>query len=481
MSTSIVKGAHIIGGDFSVEWLSSNEFKPELKLFRDCAGGGAEFDETITITLYDSNTDTIFGFFEMTNPDIQNIQLGDACYTPTGLVCVQQGVYDTILSIPYNPGGYYMAWERCCRNGVITNIEDPESQGMVFVCTIPSPALHNSSPVFGDYPSTGYFCIGVENTLNFNVYDPDGDSLVYFFDNPLAGDNPEINPVVAGPKPYTPCVWADGYSLDNILGTTIPMTIDHQTGTITATPEEMGVYVFAIYIAEFRDGVEIGSVRREIQFQALVCEFDSPPIFTSPVDTLYDIVAENLFTLEIVVDDENASDPVFVEAYSELFDPAVGDPAYFEGGSGNGTILSYFTWQTHCVNISDEYQKVRLGAFSEGCDGSDTTYYNFYIKVIPDVDGHIEKAPNVFTPNGDFKNEFFSIDVDLNPCFDTFSVVVYDRWGKKVFESTDPEFKWDGINMFNDKKVSEGNYFYIIYATFRNVPYRKTSYISLLR
>ena len=355
LSSPIVQAAHIIGGDFSVEWISSNEFKPELKLFRDCQGGGADFDYTITITLYDSNSDTIFGFFEMSNPDIIDITLGDDCYTPTGLVCVEQGTYDTILSIPYNPGGYYMSWERCCRNGVITNIEDPDSQGMVFVCTIPSPALHNSSPVFGDYPSTGYFCIGIENELNFNVTDADGDSLVYFFDNPLAGDNPEINPTVAGPKPYSPCLWASGYSLDNILGTTIPMTIDQQTGTIIVTPEEIGVYVFAIYIAEFRDGVEIGSVRREIQFQSLLCNFDYPPAFTAPTDTLYEVIAENFFSLEIVVDDSNATDPLFIEAQSDLFESGVGYPAEFEQGTGNGSIVSYFNWQTTCVNISDEY------------------------------------------------------------------------------------------------------------------------------
>jgi gliding motility-associated-like protein len=484
ISSTLVEAAHIIGGDFSVEYIenSSTNLRPELKLFRDCNGGGADFDQTINITIYDSNSDTIFATFEMSDPVIENIELGDDCYTPTGLVCVEQGTYTTEISLAYNPGGYYMAWERCCRNAVITNIENPDSEGMVFVCTIPSPALQNSSPVFGDYPSTGYFCIGLENVLNFNVVDPDGDSLVYFFDYPLAGDSPGPIVDIAGPKPYTPCEWSDGYSLDNILGTTIPMTIDQQTGTITVTPEEVGVYVFAVYVAEFRDGVEIGSVRREIQFQSLLCNVDYPPSFaTPPMDTLFEIVAENMITIDIVVDDENASDPIFVEAESDLFTNTVGYPAMFEAGNGNGTITSIFSWQTICDNISDEEHLVNLKAYSDGCSGSDTTFSSFYIKVIPDVDGYIENAPNVFTPNNDGVNDIFSIDVDLNPCFDTFSVTIYDRWGVEVYQSEDAEFTWDGKNASNDKDLAEGTYFYIIDASFQNVPYRKTSSLSLLR
>ena len=109
-TTLPAKAAHIIGGDFTVEWISGNDFKPELKLFRDCFGSGADFDQTIQITIYDSDTDSIWGFFTMTDPEITPIILGDDCYTPTSL-CVQQGVYDTIVNLPDNPGGYYLPWE----------------------------------------------------------------------------------------------------------------------------------------------------------------------------------------------------------------------------------------------------------------------------------------------------------------------------------------------------------------------------------
>ena len=134
-TSTFVNAAHIIGGDFNVSWVSGNSFDVELKLFRDCFGGGAAFDATITITIFDSNTDEIVGSFDMSNPVITNIPLGDECYTPTSL-CVEEGIYSATVNFDDNPGGYYLSWERCCRNNIVTNLQNPGEEGMVFVCTI---------------------------------------------------------------------------------------------------------------------------------------------------------------------------------------------------------------------------------------------------------------------------------------------------------------------------------------------------------
>ncbi len=63
--------------------------------------------------------------------------------------------------------------------------------------------------------------------------------------------------------------------------------------------------------------------------------------------------------------------------------------------------------------------------------------------------------PNVFTPNGDGDNDYFLISgVGIK----TYSVVIYNRWGRKVFESNDIKQSWDG------KNVNDGTYFYLIKA-----------------
>jgi gliding motility-associated-like protein len=49
--------------------------------------------------------------------------------------------------------------------------------------------------------------------------------------------------------------------------------------------------------------------------------------------------------------------------------------------------------------------------------------------------------PNVFTPNGDNSNSAFKI----KPAgIRNVNCIVFDRWGKKVKEWTDPTEGWDG-------------------------------------
>ena len=74
--------------------------------------------------------------------------------------------------------------------------------------------------------------------------------------------------------------------------------------------------------------------------------------------------------------------------------------------------------------------------------------------------------PNVFTPNGDGYNEYFtpklSNEANLNLLLNKFSSMefeVYDRWGERVFNSKNEWPKWDG--KFNGELTSSGTYYYI--------------------
>ncbi len=70
--------------------------------------------------------------------------------------------------------------------------------------------------------------------------------------------------------------------------------------------------------------------------------------------------------------------------------------------------------------------------------------------------------PNVFTPNGDSYNEhFFPVHQNII----NYRLVVYNRWGAVVFESDDPDKKWDGTT--KSLPCPEGTYFYSVdYAGF---------------
>lgn len=67
---------------------------------------------------------------------------------------------------------------------------------------------------------------------------------------------------------------------------------------------------------------------------------------------------------------------------------------------------------------------------------------------------------NVFTPNNDGANDYFEIKSEG---LTDFSLVVLDMNGKPVFQTTDANFKWDGMNLSNEK-VKDGNYLYYVTA-----------------
>jgi gliding motility-associated-like protein len=68
-------------------------------------------------------------------------------------------------------------------------------------------------------------------------------------------------------------------------------------------------------------------------------------------------------------------------------------------------------------------------------------------------------VPNTFTPNGDGANDEFRV---VYRSLKDFSMVVFNRWGRKMYESTNPAEGWDGT--FAGGRVPPGVYFYYIEA-----------------
>jgi gliding motility-associated-like protein len=88
------------------------------------------------------------------------------------------------------------------------------------------------------------------------------------------------------------------------------------------------------------------------------------------------------------------------------------------------------------------------------------------------------ELPNVFTPNGDTENDVFT---SFTPgAYDQFSVTIYNRWGREIFESTDPNFAWDGKTK-GGAEAKAGTYFYIVQTTLNGVTEKKTGTVTLIR
>lgn len=392
--------SHVVGGNIEVVQTGANTYDVTMNLFRDCSG--ITLDPTQTIDIYEIGTNVSYGSITVSQPSPSYVvQLGDSCYTPTGL-CVEQWTYTGTVTLNNNTNGYYFVWSVCCRNGAIDNLSAPSSAGSLLYTEIPDPALAgmNSTPSFGPYPSDGYFCVNYTQDIVSTVTDPDGDSLVFSLVTPY-DDLPTT-------QPFANNTWATGYSLVNIIGnsTQAPMSIDPATGVVTVHPEQAGVYVFTVLVEEYRNGVKIGETIRDVQYEALACSFDSPPTINMQ-DTVA-VYAGDSVCVDVTVTDADGTDTLYVIPTSNDFNlnttfvypDQVGNTWQYSNfnNSGSAAVMDFFDivnfntfegvgemylrycWNPQCESIDETYQ-IDLLAFSIGCSGSDTSQRPVYFDV----------------------------------------------------------------------------------------------------
>lgn len=107
----------------------------------------------------------------------------------------------------------------------------------------------------------------------------------------------------------------------------------------------------------------------------------------------------------------------------------------------------------HNYKIPGRYEVTLRVTTGEGCEGVAQAG-------IVTVKESSIAIPNVFTPNGDGINDFFSSGYDGD---ELFMMQVYDRWGTKFFETRNRNQFWDGKDL-NGQDAEEGVYFYVIEA-----------------
>jgi gliding motility-associated-like protein len=70
------------------------------------------------------------------------------------------------------------------------------------------------------------------------------------------------------------------------------------------------------------------------------------------------------------------------------------------------------------------------------------------------------KLPIFFTPNDDLYNQYFQ-PLPGYSSVDKVDMTIFNRWGRIVFKTQDPQIMWDGRNMNSNQPCDEGVYFYV--------------------
>lgn len=93
--------------------------------------------------------------------------------------------------------------------------------------------------------------------------------------------------------------------------------------------------------------------------------------------------------------------------------------------------------------------------------------------------------PNAFTPNGDQINDLFTPIKDSINFVDKVQISIYNRYGKLVYQTNDPQINWNGKENNTGAEMPVGTYFYTIeYSEIRLVGLKtkaKTGFVELIR
>ena len=289
LSFSNAFSSHIVGGELVFIKLTNGPatHRVGLNLYFDEINGLPQAEDQIV---------NLFIFRKSDNARMANIQvpkIGRKNISYANPLCGNSTLRTLLISYAVDiqlvpaeyddPQGYYIVWDRCCRNTVIDNIKNPGDVGSLFSINFPAlyqnnKVITNSSPVF-DEVKGDYACLNANFFIDFTAKDADGDSLAYSLVTPVTGfSNRNVpNPQALGSSNYPVVSWVDGISLNNVIPGPQPLRVNPRTGRLSFTANKIGLYVFSVLVSEYRNGVKIGSVSRDFQIKVIDCFEILPP------------------------------------------------------------------------------------------------------------------------------------------------------------------------------------------------------------
>jgi gliding motility-associated-like protein len=385
----ISQATHLMGGSLTYAYLGQDaggnyQYRVTLTIYRYCAAGSAQLPTAMTLGVYQDNPGNPTGnknrVLQTSLPLItqQNIvpPTANANCTFTANVCVEEGVYQTVLTLPDNPSGYYLIADRCCRNNNIDNLFDPGNTGQAYYASMPAPSSINSSPTFATAP-VPYLCAGDTFSILNQALDTDGDLLTYQFVTPYQGisssNQPNPTAPLVYPWPIQEVTYATNYSLAQPFGAGGSAVIDTATGLASYFAPAQGFYVIAVEVSEYRNGVLIGVTRRDLQIIVIPCPINpAPALATGSTQTTYNIQEGQTLCFNIQMTDANG-DSIFFTHTGNIFNSSLTNPAAtLTDTSGPTPIQSQFCWTTSCSQGRTTPYQFSISAADNGCPAKTT-------------------------------------------------------------------------------------------------------------
>jgi len=341
------------------------------------------------------------------------------------------------------------------RNDGILNVNPPNSVMVEFhletVYTLLNPQFQgsNNTPILLQ-PPIDIGCVGETFIHNPSAFDIDGDSLAYQLITPLRGVDEETGTSIPVPNYIFPQDINPGPDNNHTLN---PITGEF----IWRAPQRSGEYNIAFIIVEYRQGVPLDTMIRDMQiFIEDNCENQPPEI--EVVREVCVIAGETLELDILVTDPDSPPQRVALTATGGPFEVEI-SPAQLDVAQGNQPqpLSGRLIWNTTCEHISDQEYQVVLRAVDdeEIIDGSGvgtflSTLETVLIRVVgpPPEDVQAEALPEQITVTWESP---YDCEDAANDFFQGFSV--WRRIGSNQFP---PDTCRPGLNGQGYTRITVG-------------------------
>jgi hypothetical protein len=288
LGTFSSEAAHLKGGWIQYSYLgpgatpSTSRYQIIVRQYMDCNSTASQRDGQVFLGVFNSRTGERIRTETIPKSAEETLDKNSfsPCLNSPPRVCFLILRYDLVIDLPDNPDGYSLTVQRCCRITGIVNVSGNSGNiGVSYTNTIPgvingTDYSKNSSPVFAQ-KDTAIVCFNSPFTFDFSATDADGDQIIYSFCSGSIGGgsgSPIPNPPTA--PPYASVPYNPSYPGNSPLG--LAVTIDPNTGIIRGTaPGVTGQFVVAVCANEYRNGVLIGSTKKEIHITVAGCSISA--------------------------------------------------------------------------------------------------------------------------------------------------------------------------------------------------------------
>ncbi len=383
-----IRAEYYAGSTISLSCIGGNTYLVTLTFYRDCEGISAPSTLAVDFTCSSNNAYNFTAHFSQ----IQNtgFEITPSCssaptYCSGGTAFgVQEYIYQQTVTLP--PCNTWKISHSSAGRRPLTTVSSAFAYSVsAELNNLDAPG--NSTPVFSNKP----ILVAIKDqllTYNNGAIDPDGDSLAYSFYNPKSHVN-------------SPIVYTSPYSYNNFISSSVPITINPNTGQITLKPNLVSSTVSGVRVEEWRkiNGTPtlIGAIHLDL-ILIVYSSGNSNPVLSginlagsngyNPLDTIYSTTAIANQPIHFSLsgfdpDTFNANNTSHPENFSITWNNGIPQANFIAHSNNTDSAWAEFSWTPTNNNISKIPHCFTATVMDDGCPYKGMQIYSYCITVTP--------------------------------------------------------------------------------------------------